>query len=261
MKKMPLINGIYYFANNMYEHNSPPVLLIHGAGGSHLSWPAEIRRIPGQRILAVDLPGHGKSDGLGKNSMHEYAHSVLELMDDLGLYKAILVGHSMGGGIVLNFALDFPDRVLGLGLIATNARLRVAQAILDGLAHERTSMKAIETIVDWSFGPQVEEPLKKLAARLLAETRPAVLRNDLLACNSFDVIQRLPEINKPALIVCGTEDRMTPLRFSEIMAGQLQGAALQTIDNAGHLVMQEQPRRVANLLTVFIKSIEYIPGV
>jgi pimeloyl-ACP methyl ester carboxylesterase len=122
-------------------------------------------------------------------------------------------------------------------------------------------MKAIETIVNWSFGLQVEEPIRKLAARLLAETRPAVLRNDLLACNCFDVIQRLPEINKPTLIVCGTEDRMTPLRFSETMAGQIPGAALQTIDNAGHLVMLEQPRRVANLLNVFIKSLEFIPGV
>jgi pimeloyl-ACP methyl ester carboxylesterase len=107
----------------------------------------------------------------------------------------------------------------------------------------------------------VEEPLKKLAARLLAETRPAVLRGDMLACNDFDVIQRLPEITKPTLIMCGTEDRMTPLRFSENLAIRIPGAALQTIDMAGHMVMLEQPRRVAAVINVFIKSINYIPGV
>lgn len=257
---MPTFSGNYFFANNFDDHFCPPVILIHGAGGSHLSWPATVRRMHGQRVLAVDLPGHGRSNGLGRNSICEYVQSILELMDGIGIYKAILVGHSMGGGIALNLALDYPDRVLGLGLIATNARLRVSQAILEGLAHQSTSMKAIETIIDWSFGSQVEEPLRKLAARLLAETRPAVLRNDLLACNNFDVINRLSEIDKPTLIVCGTEDRMTPVRYSEILASQIRGAALQTIDQAGHMVMQEQPRRVANLLDVFIKSIKYIPG-
>lgn len=258
---MPTIAGNYTFTHNFEAHNSPPVILVHGAGGSHLSWPAEIRRMPGQRILAMDLPGHGRSSGLGRKTIPEYAKNILEMMDELGVYKALLVGHSMGGGIALKLALDHPERVLGLGLVATSARLRVSQAILDGLAHQSTSMPAIEAIIDWSFGSQVEEPIKKLAVRLLAETRPAVLRNDLVACNNFDVIERLPEIDKPTLIICGTEDRMTPLRYSELMAGQIRGAALQTIDQAGHMVMLEQPRRIAILLNVFINSIEYVPGV
>lgn len=258
---MPVAAGLYYFAHNPDEHNCPPVILIHGAGGTHLSWPAEIRRLHGQRMLAVDLPGHGKSTGLGKHSIPEYARSLLDFMDALGLYKAVFVGHSMGGGIALDLALDHPEHVAGLGLIASNARLRVAQAILDGLAHPTTAPRAIQTIVDWSFGPKVDESLKQLAARMLGETRPAVLAGDLVACNNFDVIQRLPEINLPTLIVCGTEDRMTPLRFSEALAIQIPGAALQTIDTAGHMVMLEQPRRVAGILNIFIKSIDYIPGV
>jgi pimeloyl-ACP methyl ester carboxylesterase len=258
---MPVAADIYYFTHNPEKRDRPPVILIHGAGGSHLSWPAEIRRLPEQRMLAVDLPGHGKSAGLGKQSIPEYARSILDLMDALKLFNVILVGHSMGGGIALNLALDHPERVVGLGLIATNARLRVAQPILDGLAHHVTSLSTIQTIVDWSYGPQAKESLKLLAARLLAETRPAVLHGDLVACNQFDVIQRLAEIHKPTLIVCGTEDRMTPLRFSEALAAQIPGAALQTMDKAGHMVMHEQPRRVAGVLNIFLKSLDYIPGV
>jgi len=258
---MPYVNGIYYFANNAKMHDLPPILLIHGAGGSNLSWPAEIRRLPDQRVLALDLPGHGKSSGLGKCSIADYMRIVLDVMDALNLYKVIVIGHSMGGGIALNLALDLPERVLGLGLIATNARLRVSQAILDGLSHPRTSSRTIQTIVDWSFGGQVDETQKKLAAHLLEKTRPSVLRDDFVACNDFDVSERLPEINKPTLIICGTEDRMTPLRSSESMAGKIPGSALQTIDLAGHMVMLEQPRRVASILNVFIKSIQYLPGV
>lgn len=258
---MPVAAGLYYFAHNYQEHNTPPVILVHGAGGTHLSWPAEIRRLPGQRMLAVDLPGHGKSPGLGKHSISEYSQSILEFMDVLGLYKAIIVGHSMGGGIALDVALDHPEYLVGLGLIASNARLRVSQAILDGLAHPPMLPATIQTIVDWSYGPQADADLKKLAARLLGETRPAVLSGDMQACNNFDVLQRLHEIKIPTLIVCGTEDKMTPLHQSESMAVQISNAALQTIDSAGHMVMLEQPRRVAGVLNIFVKSIDYIPGI
>jgi len=258
---MPVAAGMYYFAHNLYEHNCPPVILIHGAGGSHLSWPAEIRRLPGHRVLAVDLPGHGKSSGLGKHSIPEYGRSLLNFMNALGLYKAILVGHSMGGGIAMDLALDHPDYILGLGLIASNARLRVAQAVLDGLALPATVPATIQTIIEWSFGPQVDAGFKRLAATRLAETRPAVLSGDLKACNNFDVIERLSEIDLPTLIVCGTEDKMTPLRYSESMAESIPHSALQTIDLAGHMVALEQPRRVAGILNIFIKSINYIPGV
>jgi len=146
-------------------------------------------------------------------------------------------------------------------LIASNARLRVAQAVLDGLALPATVPATIQTIIEWSFGPQVDAGFKRLAATRLAETRPAVLSGDLKACNNFDVIERLSEIDLPTLIVCGTEDKMTPLRYSESMAESIPHSALQTIDLAGHMVALEQPRRVAGILNIFIKSINYIPGV
>lgn len=257
---MPVAAGCYYFAHNLEIRNRPPVILIHGAGNTHLSWPADVRRLPAQRILALDLPGHGKSEGLGRHSIPDYAKDVVNFMDEVGVYSAILVGHSMGGGIALQVTLDHPERVIGLGLVGSNARLRVAPAMLEALENPSLFQQAIETMVEFSYGPQADPSLIKLAVRLLGEVRPAVLMGDLLACNTFDVIKRLPEIRKPTLIICGTLDQMTPLRYSEAMAGSLPHAALQTIEGAGHMVMLEQPHRVATLLNVFINGIEYLPG-
>jgi len=257
---MPVAAGCYYFAHNLENRSRPLVILIHGAGNTHLSWPADIRRLPGQRLLALDLPGHGKSGGLGRHSIADYARDLVNLMDTVGVYSAILIGHSMGGGIALQTALDHPERVIGLGLVGSNARLRVSPAILEALDNPAIIPQAVEAMVELSYGPQADASLKKLAERMLGEVRPAVLQGDLLACNAFDVIQRLPEIHKPTLIICGTLDQMTPLRYSEAMAAILPQAALQTIDGAGHMVMLEQPRRVANLLNVFINGIDYIPG-
>jgi pimeloyl-ACP methyl ester carboxylesterase len=83
----------------------------------------------------------------------------------------------------------------------------------------------------------------------------------LHACDQFDVKTRLDAIRVPALVICGTDDQLTPRRYSEDLAGHIPAAALQTIDGAGHLVMLEQPRRVAGLLSVFLKSIPYLPGI
>jgi pimeloyl-ACP methyl ester carboxylesterase len=108
--------------------------------------------------------------------------------------------------------------------------------------------------------PQVPESLTAQIFRQLSSIRPTLLHGDLLACDQFDVTSRLENIHIPVLVLCGTDDQLTPRRYSESLAGQIPGAALQIIDGAGHLVMLEQPRRVAGLISVFFKSIPFSPG-
>jgi pimeloyl-ACP methyl ester carboxylesterase len=84
---MPIAGGLYYFA---FPGDNPPVVLIHGAGGTHLHWPAEIRRLPGRYVLAVDLPGHGKSIGCGLQTISAYTEAVLHWLEAVGLSRAVL---------------------------------------------------------------------------------------------------------------------------------------------------------------------------
>ena len=256
---MPSIAGFYYFFHEGGKSSQPPVLLIHGAGCNHLYWPPELRRLSGHNIYALDLPGHGKSEGVGRQSVSDYARCVIEFMDEVMLAHAVFVGHSLGGAIALELALEYPDRMTGLGLIATGARLPVASRLLESTSNPATFPQAIQAIYALSFGPQADPRLQEQAIRRAAEIRPAVLHGDFLACDGFDVTHQLEKIHTPTLVVCGTEDRMTPLPYSKILANHIPNAALQTVDGAGHLVMLEQPRRVAALLSVFLTTVPALP--
>jgi pimeloyl-ACP methyl ester carboxylesterase len=252
---MPSAAGLYYFAHEADDHSRPPVILIHGAGGDHLYWPPQIRRLPGQRVFAPDLPGHGKSEGLGHHAVAEYARYISEFISELKFYKAALVGHSMGSAIALSIAIQAPGRVAALGLIGSSAKPRVSPAILNGASNPSGIESTVQMIIASSFALKTSARLKQLAEERMSKTRPAVLHGDFLACESFDATAQLSELSIPTLIVCGSEDRMTPLRHSEFLRDHIQGARLAVVPNAGHMVMLEQPAAVADLLSDFLHTL------
>lgn len=255
---MPSAGDIYYhFHKGSSQGLTPPVVLIHGAGGTHLYWPPEVRRLAGFPVYAPDLPGHGKSAGRGMQSIHAYTQALIGWLDEVNLHSAVIVGHSMGSAIALNLALDHPGRVLGLGLVGAGARLRVAPALLEQASNPSTYLNAVNTVISWSFSPQSGARLTELAARRMAETRASVLYGDFLACDEFDVRDRLPEIRQPTLVLCGTDDQMTPLRHAQFLANAIPNAVLKLIPDAGHMVMLEQPQTVAQALSEFVSAIPY----
>jgi pimeloyl-ACP methyl ester carboxylesterase len=257
---MPRAAGLHYILHEGGSVSRLPVVLIHAEGGDHLSWPSELRRLPGYRSYTLDLPGHGKSEGPGLQSIAGYARSVVDFLDAAGLSRAVLVGQGMGGAIALAMAADSPGRVSGAVLIATGARLPIASPLLENAANPATFPLALQAMQDTIYSPQTEARLRESIARRLSAVRPTLLHGDLLACDSFDLADRLGTIRTPALVICGTEDKFTPLRYSENLASSVPGAALQTIDGAGHLVALEQPRRLAGLLAIFLGTIPYTPG-
>jgi pimeloyl-ACP methyl ester carboxylesterase len=251
---MPTAAGIYYFAHEVENKTRPPVILIHGAGGSQLSWPPQIRRLHGQRVLTVDLPGHGKSEGAGRQEISEYALDIIAFMKALKLRGAVIVGHSMGSAIVLNLAVQHPEQVLGLGLLGSGAKLRVAPTILDLTANADTFSNAVEFVINHSFSEGADSRLKELSIKQMLETRAPVLHGDFLACDAFNMLDELPRVQTRTLILCGEKDVMTPPKFSEALRDSIPGAQLEIVPGAGHMLMLEQPDAVAKSLEQFLNT-------
>lgn len=226
------------------------LVLVHGAGGSHLDWPAPLRRLGGANVYDLDLPGHGRSEGTGRSSIAAYRDFLLAFLDALGLEKAIVVGHSMGGGIALDFALNYPDRLAGLILVGSGARLRVAPAILTGILSDFEA--TVDLVCDYAFGPSATEQLKRLGRQRLLETPPEVLHGDYSACDAFDVMERLGEVRCPTLVIGGTADKLTPPKYAVYLRDHIPGAELVLVDAAGHMVMLEKPEVVAKAVSKFI---------
>jgi len=238
---MPTADGLYYFAHEAEVTTRPPVILIHGAGGTHLNWPPQIRRLDGQPILAVDLPGHGKSDGVSRQVIGEYAADLLAFMDALKMRTAILVGHSMGSAIALTLAIQSPKRVLGLGLLGSGARLAVSPGLLQSAADPSTFLSAVQRVTEYSYSSQADPRLMELGEKRMAETRPPVLYGDFLACDGFDASADLPRIHTPTLILVGEQDKMTPPRLSRALNEQIPRSRLVTLPDTGHMLMLERP--------------------
>jgi pimeloyl-ACP methyl ester carboxylesterase len=255
---MPLAADIYYhFYQGGDEGEKPSVVLIHGAGGTHLYWPSELRRLQGYRVFALDLPGHGKSAGRGQQMIDGYVQCILNWLEGAGVHSAVFVGHSMGAAITLKLALEFSQHVLGLGLIGAGARLRVSPELLDSTASSTTFHNAVTWVIANSFSEQTPDRLTELAERRMLETRPSVLHGDFLACDEFDVTERVASIHQPAVVIYGAEDKMTPPRWSQFLASQLANAELVMVPEAGHMVMLEQPNVVASALSDFLAKIPY----
>ena len=214
----------------------------------------------GMRVFSLDLPGHGTSAGPGCQSVAAYAEKVIEFIDAAGLSRAAFIGHGLGGAIALTLAIQDPQWVAGTGLISSGVRLPIPSAGLEIAANPATFEQAVQMLVEMMHIPESAITLKDQVYRRLISNRQTLFHGDLQACRQFNVSDVLNVIQSPVLVVCGTDDMLTPRRFSETLAGGIPAAALQTIEGAGHLVMLEQPRRVATLLSVFLRTIPYIPG-
>jgi pimeloyl-ACP methyl ester carboxylesterase len=239
------------------ENHSPgarlTMVLVHGAGESHLIWPAQMRRVEGATVYALDLPCHGKSGGRGRASVAEYVEVVRGFLDARKIERAVIAGHSMGGAIAQLFALTYPARTAGLLLVATGAKLRVAPQILEGILENTEAV--LDFISQYAWGPNAPAELVKLGRAQMASVFSGIIANDYVACNTFDVIGRVGQITAPTLVIGGTADQMTPPRYATFLAEKIPGARLALIEGAGHMVMLEQSEQVARHVHEFLASI------
>ena len=211
--------GIHYLETG---GGAPTLCLIHGAGENSLSW---IRQLEGladaARVVALDLPGHGESEGDGCRRIEDYARVVGGFISAAGLGRVVLGGHSMGGGIAQTVALERPELLAGLVLVGTGARLRVLPRVFELLASDYAEGCAFVNAL--AFSRATAHTLKDGVRTAMLGTRPDVTIGDFMACDRFDVMDRVGTIRLPALAICGEEDQLTPPTYAEFLALQSKG--------------------------------------
>ncbi len=243
--------GEIWYANHRRHHfTHPPLLLIHGAAGSHLDWPINLRRL---NAIVPDLSGHGKSSAMpSRDRIPLYAADMIALLDALELPSAVIVGHSMGGAIALTIALEASERVAGLILINTGAKLAVSPAILDNVVADQAAVGERLRAQLWS--QHTPQQIRDLGYQQFMQTPPEVALDDYIACQHFDIREHLDRIQTPALVFGTAEDQMTPLKYAQYLAEHLPDAELIIAKDAGHMLPIEQAGFVADEVTRWLST-------
>ena len=229
------------------------ILFIHGAGGGQLTW--SFQKSFFEKLfdpIIIELPGHGESGGEGEKEIGRYAEHVYAFMKALNFPKIFLVGHSMGGGIVQMLALDHPEAIKGIVLAGTGARLRVLRSILEGIMKD--FKETVSMITRTAFSRTVPREFIEKGVEQLMRCRPEVLYGDFLACDRFDIMNEVQNIDLPTLILCGSEDELTPVKYSQVLHTRIRGSRFEILPDAGHMVMMESPDAFNEKIKAFILS-------
>jgi pimeloyl-ACP methyl ester carboxylesterase len=242
-----------YFKGEAGRPGMWPVILIHGAGGSSNIWLRQIQALEENfQVLAIDLPGHGYSEGNGEETIEDYVRFVSAWLEALDLRQVFLVGHSMGGAIAMSLALSFPEKIRKMALAGSGARLRVPPEVFAAL--NKDFKEAIRVICRYAYSSHFPTYLLSLVEAEMGKARPEVFLKDLVACDAFDMRSQLSQIQVPSLILCGREDRFTPLELSLFLRDNLPNSRLEVIEGAGHMAMIESTSDFNEVLARFLSE-------
>ena len=254
-----------YTGGKSFNPALPTVVMIHGAQNDHSVWALQSRYLAhhGLGVLAVDLPGHGRSKGAALRSVEAMADWLLAVLDGAGVQQAALVGHSMGSLIALETAHRAPQRVTRLALVGSTYPMKVSDALLDAALNNEAA--AIDMVNIWSHSGYAQKPScpgpgfsvmgmsKRLMERMSAQNPEKLFHTDFTACNSYaNGEAAAASVACPVQFIFGSKDMMTPPRSTKALLAALPGARTVTVD-AGHQMMAEQPDAVLDALLAFLR--------
>lgn len=243
-------NQIYYDE----EGSGKTIVFVHGACENSSFWNHQKILADRYRLITLDLPGHGKSKPM-MDSVHvrKYADIVMEFVTKTCPEQALLVGHSMGGAITLLNAIEKPQNLKGVVLVATGAKLGVLPSIREGL---RTRfVETVKSVVGpRQFASTTNLEVIRFVTNEIMKCKE-MASADYEACNGFDVRQRLQSISLPTLIMVGEEDKMTPVTWSTYMKENIPKSKLVILKESSHLPMLERPGDFNRHLSEFAMSL------
>jgi pimeloyl-ACP methyl ester carboxylesterase len=249
-----------YTAAHVLDPRRQSVVFVHGAGLDHSSFGLQSRYFGyhGRNVLAVDLPGHGRSEGPPLPTIGAMADWVFAMLDSQGISKASIVGHSMGALVALDAANRCPERVERVACIGVAYPMKVSEGFLEAARRNQPAAYDMETI--WGHAAQVPfggnpNPGMWMYGDTLARLRrlaPDVLYNDLKACNDYRA--DFSGVRCPVLLVLGKRDVMTPPRAAAGLIEKLPNAKTELVEISGHSLMAEAPDETLDALIAFFGS-------
>jgi pimeloyl-ACP methyl ester carboxylesterase len=252
----------YCYTNNRdIDPGKDSIVFLHGAGMDHTVWTLFARHFArhGHNVIAVDLPGHGRSGGDPKTAIEEMADWVMALLDTLGIERAAMVGHSLGSLIALDGAARHPDRAEALVMIGTTAPMPVSDAILEAAAANDHAAYDMLTEYGYSkrhlYGGNSNPGMWMVGStlRLFERSRPGVLHADMNACNQYlQGLERASRVSCPVLLVLGKGDRLTPVKGTRDLQAALPDPRVVVLETSGHTLMTEAPNALLDALREFL---------
>jgi len=227
------------------------LIFIHGSGTYGGIWRYQTDYFPASD--ALNLPGHLQGQTL--NSVEEYADWLRECIRENGYKDVVLAGHSFGGAITLMYALKYPQELKGIIIIGSGAKLRVhpryltplEEAIKGNLPKWYQVLEGMHRLTPEDYKREVIEKEKAIG--------PAVMLNDFLCCDKFDIMDKVQEIKLPALIICGELDVMTPVKYANYLGSKLTNSQVVIIPQATHLAFAEKSEAVNKAIEDFVKGL------
>ena len=238
-----------------FDEEKSSILLMHGSGLTHIVWSLheQFYASQGFNILSVDLPGHGNSEGPSLKSIEEISDWVKSLMNVLDIKKIIIIGHSQGCLVGIDFASRYPNLINDLVLVAGSYKMPVNQDLIDYA--EAGDEKAILLMMKWGYEGSKAfiggNPVKKIinSSREIRE----VLAVDLNACNNYKSgKESLEKINCPTLCIFGDLDKMVPLEVGNKMTSMIKNSEKKVINNCGHMIIFEKAFEMRKIVKEFL---------
>lgn len=232
----------------------PWLVFVHGSGGDHTHWQKQYSTLGDLcPIAAVDLPGHGRSEGPGEQEVSAYAGWLKLLLDEAGISRPVLVGHSLGAAICLAYAAAYGGCLSAVVAVGGGLTMPVNPLILEGLKKDPAAVIALAAKV--AVARENRERVGAFIAEGLSRVAPAIISGDFAACSRFDITGQAAAIRVPTLIVCGAQDKMTPPSWSQALKEKIASASLVLVEGAGHYVMLEEPEGFNRALASFIEAL------
>lgn len=260
-------NAYCYTGGKGYNPAQPTAVFIHGAQNDHSVWILQTRYFAhhGYNVLALDLPGHGRSAGPALTSIEDICAWLLALLDAAGVERAMLIGHSMGSLAALETAGAAPGRVSRLALVGAAYPMRVSDALLDAAGTDEE--RAIDMVNIWTHstmspkpsspGPGfcVMEGSRRLMQRMAARGPELLFHTDFSVCNSYaGGAAAAARVTCPTLLLLGQRDVMTPPKAARMLKESISHVRTVEVAATGHALMSEQPDAVLDALYGFARE-------